>query len=93
MKASLDFTSITSHIQSWILFLLWLHLFILSGVFSSVISSSILGIYRSGEFIFQYLIFLPFHTVSSLQQQLLGTGVILCRLPTSKGKGEAPERQ
>ena len=27
-----DFTSITSHIHNWVLFLLWLHLFILSGV-------------------------------------------------------------
>ena len=45
------------------LFLLWLHLFILSGVFSLLISSSILGTYRPGEFIFQCPIFLPFHTV------------------------------
>ena len=29
-----DFTSITSHIHSWVLFLLWLCLFILSGVIS-----------------------------------------------------------
>ena len=29
-----DFTSITSHIHNWVLFLLWLHLFILSGVIS-----------------------------------------------------------
>ena len=28
-----DFTSITSHIHIWVLFLLWLHLFILSGIF------------------------------------------------------------
>ena len=28
---ALDFTSITSHIHNWVLFLLWLHLFILSG--------------------------------------------------------------
>ena len=36
---------------------------ILSGVTSSLISSSILGIYRPGKFIFQCHIFLPFHTV------------------------------
>ena len=48
---------------NWMLFLLWLHLFILSGVISSLISSSILGTYRPGEFIFQYPVFLPFHTV------------------------------
>ena len=56
-------TSITSHIHNWILFLLWLHLFILSGVISPLFSSSILGTYWPGEFIFQCRIFLPFHTV------------------------------
>ena len=58
-----DFTSITSHIHNWVLFLLWLHLFILSGVISPLISSSIFGTYRPGEFLFQCPIFLPFHTV------------------------------
>ena len=56
-------SSITSHIHNWVLFLLWLHPFILSGVISPLISSSILGTYQPGEFIFQYPIFLPFHTV------------------------------
>ena len=46
------------HTHNWVLFLLWLHLFILSGVISPLISSSILGSYQPGE-----LIFLPFHTV------------------------------
>ena len=41
-------------------FLLWLHLFIVSGVISPLISSSILGTYRPGEFIFQCLIFWGF---------------------------------
>ena len=58
-----DFSSITSHIHNWVLFSLWLHLFILSGVISSLFSSSILGTYQPGEFIFQCPIFLPFHTV------------------------------
>ena len=53
-----DFTSITSYIHNWVLFLLWLHLFILSGVISPLISSSILGTYWPREFIFQCLIFL-----------------------------------
>ena len=44
-------------------FLLWLCLFILSGVISPLFSNSILGTYRPGEFIFQCPIFLPFHTV------------------------------
>src|SRR5574337_1864910 len=55
--------SITSHIHSWVLFLLWLHPFILSGVTSPLISSSILGTYQPGEFLFQCPIILPFHTV------------------------------
>ena len=52
-------TSITSHIYSWALFSLWLHLFILSGVISPLISSNILGIYQPGEFILHCRIFLP----------------------------------
>ena len=58
-----DFTSITSHIHNWAWFSLWLHPFILSGATSPLISSSILGTYWPGEFIFQCPIFLPFHTV------------------------------
>ena len=58
-----DFASITSHTYNWVLFLLCLYLFILSGVISPVISSSILGTYQPGDFIFQCPIFLPFHTV------------------------------
>ena len=42
---------------------LWLGLFILSGSISPLFSSSILGTYQPGEFIFQYPIILPFHTV------------------------------
>ena len=64
-----DLASITSHIHSWVLFLLWLHPFVLSGVISLLISSSILGTYRPGEFIFQCLIFLPFHTVMGFSRQ------------------------
>ena len=58
-----DLTSILSHIHSGVLFLLWLHLFILSGAISSLISSSILGTYWPGELIFQFPIFLTFDTV------------------------------
>ena len=60
---ALGLASITSHIHNWVLFLLWLHPFILSGVISPLISSSILGTYRPGEFIFQYPIFLFFPAV------------------------------
>ena len=55
-----DFTSITSHIHNWMLLLLWLHPFILSGVTSPLISSSILDTYQPGEFIFQCPIFFTF---------------------------------
>ena len=55
--------SITSHIHSWVWFLLWLCVFILSGVISPVFSSNILGTYRPEELIFHCHIFLPFHTV------------------------------
>ena len=58
-----DFTSITHYIHNWVLFLLWFCPFILSGVISPLISSSILGTYLPGEFIFQCPIFLHFHTV------------------------------
>ena len=60
---ALDLASIISHMHSWVLFLLWLHPFILSAVISPLISSSILGTYRPGELLFQYPIILPFHTV------------------------------
>ena len=36
-----DLASITSHIHSWVLFLLWLHPFILSGVISPLLSNSV----------------------------------------------------
>ena len=61
-----NLTSITSHIHNWALFLLWLSLFIFFGVISPLISSSILGTYRRGQFIFQCLIFLAFHTVHAV---------------------------
>ena len=69
------FTSINSHIHNWVLFLFWLCLFTLSGVISPLISSSILGIYRPGEFIFQCPIFLPFHTVHGLLKQEYWSGL------------------
>ena len=52
-----------SHLHNWVLFLLWLHLFIISGAISLLFSSSILGIYRPGEFIFQCHMFFTFHNV------------------------------
>ena len=58
-----NLASKTIPIHNWVLFLLWLHPFILSGVITPPISSSILGTYRPREFIFQCPIFLSFHTV------------------------------
>ena len=40
---ALNLASITSPIHNWVSFLLWLHPFILSGVISPLISSTILG--------------------------------------------------
>ena len=77
-----DLTSITSHIHNWVLFLLWLHPFILSGVISPLISSSILDTYQPGEFIFQCPIILPFHTVHGvLEARILEWFAI----PSSRG--------
>ena len=50
-------------------FLLWLHPFIVSGVISPLISSSMLGTYWPGEFLFQYPIILPFHTVHGVLKE------------------------
>ena len=72
-----DLASITSHIHSWVMFLLWLHPFILSGVISPLISSSILGTYRPGEFIFQCPIFLHFHTVHGVLMARILSGLSL----------------
>ena len=70
-----DFTSITSHIHTWVLFMLWLHPFLLSGVISPLISSSILGTQWPGEFLFWYLIILPFHAVHGVLRQEYWSGL------------------
>ena len=54
-------TSLPSH--NWMLFVLWLHLFILSGVISPLFSCNILDAYQPGEFTCKFPIFLPFYTV------------------------------
>ena len=68
---TLDLASITTPIHNWVLFLLWLHPFSLSGIISPLISSSILDTYQPGEFIFQCPIFLPFHTVHGVLKERL----------------------
>ena len=52
---ALDFTFITSHIHNWVLFLLWLRLFILSGVISPLFSSIICGTYGPGSLSFSVI--------------------------------------
>ena len=59
---ALNFTLTTTYIHNWVWFLLWLNLLILSGSTSLLFSSTTLGIYWPGEFIFQCHILLPFPT-------------------------------
>ena len=64
-----------SHIHIWVLFLLWLCLFILSGVISPLISSSILSIYRPGESSFSVLSFCLFILFMGLSRQEYWSGL------------------
>ena len=78
----MNFPSITSHIDNWVFFLLWLSLFILFRAISPLSSSSILGASQPGEFIFQCDIFLPFHTVCGV----LRARILKCvAIPFSSG--------
>ena len=76
---ALNFTSITSHIHKWFFvfcfFLLWLHVFILSGVISPLLSSSVLDMYWPGEFIFQCPLFLPFMLFMGFSRQEYWSGL------------------
>ena len=62
-------TLLLSPVTSTVLFLLWLHSFILSAVISPLISSSMLGTCQPGEFSVQCPIFLPFHTFMGFSRQ------------------------
>ena len=78
-----DLTSITTHIHNWVFFLLllfvcfllWFCLFILSGVISPLISSSIWRTCRPGEFIIQCPIFLPFILFMGFSKQDYWSGL------------------
>ena len=72
-----DLASITSHIHNWLLFLLWLHPFILSGVISPLFSSNLLGTYWPGEFLFQYPIFCLFILFMGFSRQEYWSGLPL----------------
>ena len=55
--SALDFTSITSHIHNWVLFLHWLHPFILPGIISPLLSSGHLptwGVQLSVSYLFAF---------------------------------------
>ena len=70
-----NLASITSPIHNWVLFLLWLHPFILSGVNSPLISSSILGTYWPGEFSFSILSFCLFILFMGFSRQEYWSGL------------------
>ena len=57
------------------LFFLWPHPFLLSGVISLLIPSSILGTYRPGEFLFQCPIILPSHTAHGVSRREYWSGL------------------
>ena len=63
--AQRHFPSTTRHTHNWVLFSLWLSLFIPCGAISPLFSSSILGTYQLGEFIFQCHIFSLFCKLAS----------------------------
>ena len=70
-----DFTSITSHIHNWMLFLLWFRLSVLSRVFSPLISSSILDIYHPGSSSFGVLYFCLFILLMGFSRQEYWSGL------------------
>ena len=70
-----DFTSITSHMHNWVLFLLWVHLFILWGIISPLFSSSILGTFQPREFLFQCPIFCLFMLFMGFSRQEYWSGL------------------
>ena len=73
-KAS-DLASIASHIYNWGLFLIWLCLFILSGVISPLILQNILGTYRPGSSSFSVLSFCLFILFVGFSRQEYWSGL------------------
>ena len=72
---ALELTSINSHIHSWVLFLLWICLFILSGVISPLISNSILACTDLGSFSFSVLCFCLFILFMGFSRQEYWSGL------------------
>ena len=76
------FTSITSHIHNWALFLLWLCLFIVFGVISLLFSIAYWAPTDLENSSFSFVIFLPFHTV----HEILKARILKCfAIPFSSG--------
>ena len=67
--------SITSHTHYWVLFLLWLHPFTLSGVISPLISSSMLGTCQLGSSSFSVLMFSLFTLFMGFSRQEYWSGL------------------
>ena len=63
------------HIHNWVLFLLWLRLFILSGIISPLISSSILGTCWPGSSSFSILSFCLFILFMGFSKQEYWSGL------------------
>ena len=72
---ALDFTSITSHIHNWVLFLLWFNLFILSGAISPLFSSSIWAPTELGSSSFSVLSFYLFILFTGFSRQEYWSGL------------------
>ena len=70
-----DFASITRHIHSWVLVLLWLCLFILSGVISPLFSCSILGTYKPGSSSFNVISFCLFILLMGFSREEYWSGL------------------
>ena len=70
----------TRHIHNCVSFLLLLSLFIPSEAISLLFSSTILGTYQLGEFIFQCHIFLLFHIVHGILKASRLNGLLLSSL-------------
>ena len=71
---ALNLSSITSPIHNWVVFLLWLHPFLLSGVISPLISSSTLGTYDLGSSSFSVLSFCLFILFMGFSRQEYWSG-------------------
>ena len=70
-----EFTSITSHIHNWVLFLLWLCLFILSGIISSLFSVAYWTSTDLGSLSFSVLSFCLFILFTGFSRQEYGSGL------------------